>query len=335
MHELKKYLRDSLFILFVSIFLPLFTIASIIFLIKLATYTAVIQLSILDMGKLYLYTLPEILFYIFPLSFFVAATLTLFKLSNDNEIVVIFSLGVKPRLIISAFLKPALFLSIILILNFLFVFPHAKVLYKNFITYKTSQAKFNLSASKYGNRLGNWLLYIGKENENKTYSDVVLFNIKKTEEILIAAKKAELVNESGILRLKLSNGEGYNYSKEKFTQINFETMYINDSVQTDLREYKSAYKYWLNPDKHKKFIINTLLSVFPIISLFLALSIGIVHTRHQKAKVYLYLFAGVLTYHALTIGLAQHMGFYSIAVLIIVWLITTYIMYQRNILSKF
>ena len=174
MQNLKKYLRDSFSILFISIFLPLFAIASIVFLIKLATYTAVIQLSILEMGKLYLFILPEILFYIFPLSFFVAATLTLFKLSNDNEIVVIFSLGVKPRLIINSFLKPAIFLTILLILNFLFIFPHAKVLSKNFISYKTSQAKFNLSASEYGNRFGDWLLYIGEENKDKTYSDVVL-----------------------------------------------------------------------------------------------------------------------------------------------------------------
>ena len=335
MQNLKKYLRDSFSILFISIFLPLFAIASIVFLIKLATYTAVIQLSILEMGKLYLFILPEILFYIFPLSFFVAATLTLFKLSNDNEIVVIFSLGVKPRLIINSFLKPAIFLTILLILNFLFIFPHAKVLSKNFISYKTSQAKFNLSASEYGNRFGDWLLYIGKENKDKTYSDVVLYNIKKSEEILIASKKAEIVNESGILRLKLSNGEGYNYSKEKFTQINFETMYINDSIRTSLREYKSAYKYWLNPDKHKKFIINTLLSVFPIISLFLVLSLGIVHVRHQKTKFYLYLFIGVLTYHSLALGLAQPLGFYSIPMLIISWLVVTYIIYRRTILSRF
>jgi lipopolysaccharide export system permease protein len=335
MHNLKKYLIDSFSILFISIFLPLYAIASVVFLIKLAAYTAVIQLSILEMGKLYLFILPEILFYIFPLSFFVAATLTLFKLSNDNEVVVIFSLGIKPGYIISSLLKPALFLTIILVLNFLFVFPHAKVLYKNFLTYKTSQAKFNLSASEYGNRFGDWLLYIGKENKNKTYSDVVLYKIKKSEEILIASKKAEIVNESGVLRLKLSNGEGYNYSKEKFTQMNFETMYINDSIQTNLREYKSAYKYWLNPDKRKKFITNTLLSVFPVIGLFLVLSIGIVHIRHQKTKFYLYLFGGVLTYYALAIGLAQPLGLYSIPTVIISWLVITYIIYRKTILSKF
>ena len=69
MHRLKKYLLANLSSLFLSIFLPLFAIASVIFLIKLATYTAVIQLSVFEMLKLYSFVLPEILFYTLPVSF--------------------------------------------------------------------------------------------------------------------------------------------------------------------------------------------------------------------------------------------------------------------------
>ncbi len=335
MKELQKYLRSSLSVLFLSLFIPLFTIASIVFLIKLATYTAVIQLSVLEMAKLYLFILPELLFYTFPISFFIATTLTLFKLSNDNEIVVLFALGVKPRLILKTFFTPALFLSIILAFNFFWLFPHAKVLSKNFISYKTSEAKFNLSASEFGHSFGEWLLYIGKSNVDGTYADIILFNKKKEEEILIDAKKAEIINDSGILRLKLTNGEGYSYSKEKFTQINFETMYINDTMKTNLKTYKSAIDYWADKSKHKKFIMNVLLSLFPLISLFLVASIGIVHVRHQKGKVYLYLFLGIIIYDALAITLQGMLSFYTIPVLIVSWLITTYIIYKKTIVSRF
>jgi len=86
MKILQKYIKDSLSVLFLSIFLPLFSIASLVFLIKLATYTAIIQLSLWEMAKLFFFIVPELLFYTLPLSFFIAATLTLFKLSNDNEI---------------------------------------------------------------------------------------------------------------------------------------------------------------------------------------------------------------------------------------------------------
>ena len=89
MDKLQKYIIHNLSIIFLSIFLPLFAIASVIFLIKLATYTAVIQLSIWEMTKLYIFVLPELLFYTLPITFFIATTLSLFQLSNDNEIVVI------------------------------------------------------------------------------------------------------------------------------------------------------------------------------------------------------------------------------------------------------
>lgn len=226
MDRLKKYIIDNLYMIFLSMFMPLFAIASVIFMIKLATYTAVIQLSLWDMAKLYLFVLPEILFYTLPITFFIAATLSLFKLSTDNEMVVLFALGIHPKFIIKTLFKPAMLLSALLAFDFLILFPHATTLSSNFVSYKKSEAKFNLSASEFGHSFGDWLLYIGKDNENETYSDVILFNKNKKEEIIISAKKAQIINDSGILRLKLMNGEGYSYSKDEFSQIDFETMFI-------------------------------------------------------------------------------------------------------------
>ncbi|MDQ1263757.1 MAG: lipopolysaccharide export system permease protein [Campylobacterota bacterium] len=338
MHILKKYIRESLSLLFLSIFLPLFAIASIVFLIKLATVTAVIQLSILEMAKLFLFMLPELLFYTLPISFFIAITLTLFKLSNDNEIIVLFALGIRPKFILRTLFKPALFLSIILLVDFFVLFPHAKTLSSNFISHKKSEAKFNLSASEFGHKFGDWLLYIGKDNLNETYSDVVLFNKKQDEEIFVEAKKAEIINENGVLRLKLSNGEGYGYSKEKFSQINFNTMYINDTMKTDLEKYQTPLEYWFEKDSKKKkkmFTVNVLFSLFPLLSLFLVLSIGIVHARHQKAKIYLFMFLGIVIYYALAVGVQIVASYFAIALLPILWLGTTYTVYKKTIVSKF
>jgi len=339
MKILKNYISRSLSVLFLSIFLPLFSIASIVFLIKLATYTAIIQLSLFEMAKLFFFMLPELLFYTLPISFFVAATLSLFKLSNDNEIVVLFSLGIRPKVILKTLFKPAMFLSIILLFDFLILFPHAKTLSSNFISYKKSEAKFNLSASEFGHKFGEWLLYIGKDNQNNTYSDVILFNKKQDEEVLIGAKKAQIINDSGILRLKLISGEGYSYSKEKFTQINFKIMYINDTMKTNLNKYKTPLEYWLpqNPSVKKKKVLvtNILFSLFPVLSLFLIATIGIVHVRHQKGKVYLYLFLGIIVYDALAVVLQLSLIYYAIPVLVIGWLIATYLLYKKTIVSKF
>ena len=339
MHKLQRYLIKNLSSLFFSIFMPLFAIASVIFLIKMATYTAIIQLSVLEMGKLYLFVLPEILFYTLPISFFIAAALAVFRLSNENEIIVLFALGIKPSFIVKAFLKQALLLFILLSFDFFVVFPHAKVLSANFISYKKSEAKFNMSASEFGHSFGDWLLYLGEDNGDGTYSKVFLFNKKKKEEILIAAKKAEVINDSGILRLKLSNGKGYSYSEEKFTQINFEQMLINDTMKTDLTKYRAPLDYWLSSEradaKKHMLITNTLLSLFPIISLFLIASIGIVHTRHQSSRIYLYLFLSIVLFYGSTLGLQKLLGYYTIPLIMFTWLGVTYTFYKQTILKRF
>ncbi len=353
MKIIDKYIINNLYLIFLSMFIPLFAIASMIFMIKLATYTAVIQLSVLDLIKLYLFVLPEILFYTLPITFFIASVLTLFRLSNDNEIIVLFSLGIKPKTILKSFFKPAILLTILLVFNFLILSPHTKTLSNNFISYKKSEAKFNLSASEFGHSFGDWLLYIGKENKNESYSDVILFNKKQKEEIIISAKEAKIINNSGILRLKLTNGEGYSYSKEKFSQINFNTMYINDTMKTNLTPYNSTMDYWI--PKHKKdetlsekdfidkdtkfkkrkFALKAVLSLFPILSLFLIATIGIVHVRHKKSKVYLYLFISIIIYYGTTLGLKTPLDIYSIPLISFLWLTTTYILYRKIIVSRF
>ena len=339
MKKLEKYIIKHLSILFFSIFFALFAIASVIFSIKLATYTAVIQLTPFEMLKLYLFFLPQILFYILPVSFFIAATLSLFKLSDDNEMVVIFSLGISPRFLLKTLFKPAFLLTIILFFNYLILFPHTLVLSSNFISYKKSEAKFNLSASEFGHKFGDWLLYLGTKNKDGSYGDVFLFNKNKKEEVLIGAKDAKVINDDGILRLKLQHGEGYSYSKEKFSQINFETMYINDTLTTKLKHYLNPLEYWLS-NKKKKFkrsmlITNTLLSLFPLISLFLIISLGVVHVRHQKARVYLYLFLSVAFFYGATLGIQKALVYYTIPVIAIGWLLSTYLLYFKTIRKRF
>jgi len=322
-----------------SIFLPLFVIASVIFLIKLSTYTAVIQLTVWEMGKLYLFILPQLLFYTLPITFFIAATLSLFKLSNDNEIIVIFALGIKPGFIVKTFFKPAFILSLLLAFDFLVVAPHTTTLSINFLSYKKSEAKFNLTASDFGNSFGDWLLYIGAKDKDGTFSKVFLFNKKQEEEILISAKKAKIINDSGILRLKLMSGEGYSYSKKKFSQINFKTMLINDTLKTNLRTYKQPLQYWLSKEnargKQRVLVRDTLISLFPIITLFLIASIGIVQVRHQKSKIYFYLFLTVVIYYGMTISLEKIIQYYTIAVVALSWLIGSYIYYRKTIVNKF
>lgn len=339
MKQVQKYITRNLSSLFISMFLPLFFTASVIFLIKLATYTAIIELTPLDMLKLYIFVLPELLFYTLPISFFVAATLAMLKLSNDNEIVVMFSLGIRPSLMVKTLLKPAILLFFVMALDFLVLFPHTKVISTNFLLHKKSEAKFNLSASEFGNSFGDWLLYLGKENPDGSFGDVFLFNKENNEEILISAKHAEVLNENATLRLRLTDGEGYSYSEESFSQIDFDLMHINDAMNMELKAYETPIEYWSSDlqakSKKEALITNSLLSFFPIISLFLVLSIGVVHARHQKSYAYLSLFVTILLYYSATLVLQKFLGFALIPLLTLSWLLVTYLIYKKTIVSKF
>lgn len=354
MKQLRRYIIANLSSVFLSIFMPLFVIASMIFSIKLATYTAIIKLSVLDMFKLYLFVLPDILFYTLPISFFIAAVLAIFKLSNDNEIVVIFSLGISPSTLIKTLTVPASLLSLLLLINFYMLYPHTDNLSDNFLNKKRSEAKFNLSASEFGNSFGDWLLFISKQDkETKHYENVLLFNKKLEEEILIEAQEAQMVNTEGVLQLQLSHGEGYSYSKEKFSQINFEHMTIFNTMKSYQISYQNPLEYWLPKDisklsyvdkwieltskkkKEAKMATNTLLALFPLVSLFLIISIGVVHARHQKSKIYLYIFVSVVLYYALAMSLHKVLHLYAIPVVLTAWLAGTYMLYRKTIAKRF
>ena len=339
MDKLKRYIISNFSLLFFSVFIALLSIASIIFLIKVSRYTAVIKLTVFELWKLYTFVLPELLFFTLPITFFITAALSLYKLSTDNEMIVLFALGIKPRYILSTLLKPAILLSILLIIDFLIVIPHAKILSKNFVLYKKKEAKFNLTASEFGHNFNDWLLYIGDADKDGTYKDVLLFRKEQKEEILVGAKEAEILTKDGVFTLSLSKGQGYSYTPETMTQINFETMHINNILKDDYYIYRTALDYWLHPHwrdkKIKNFITSILISLMPVLSLFTVLSIGIIHVRHEKGHVYLALAITLVLFFAAIFGLQKSLGFYTIPAVAFGWLLIAIPIYRKKVTSHY
>jgi lipopolysaccharide export system permease protein len=168
----------------------------------------------------------------------------------------------------------------------------------------------------------------------------VLFHKDEKEEIFIGAKKAEIINKDGVLKLKLEQGEVNSYNIDKFSQIDFKTMYINDIMKTDLDVYyNNPVDYWLNPTerehRRKKFVTYMLFSLFPIVSLYMILSIGITYDRHQKSYIYLYLFASMIVYFGTGSYLNKMLGLSTIPVVLSVWLGITYLLYRKKIAAKY
>lgn len=100
---LKKYLFKNFSSSFFPIFFTLFSITSIVYLVKIASLTSVIQLNILELLLLYIYTIPKILFFVLPISYFVGLVMTFSKLSGEYELLVISSFGKNPISILKYF----------------------------------------------------------------------------------------------------------------------------------------------------------------------------------------------------------------------------------------
>ncbi|MDH5464505.1 MAG: LptF/LptG family permease [Thiovulaceae bacterium] len=340
MYKLKNYLLKTFAGLFFSIFLPLITIASIIILVRIATVTAIVQLNVQEMLTLFIYTLPQVLFFTIPTSFFVAGVMTINKLSNENEIVVLFALGVHPGKIVQILFRSALLLSIVLILTSLFVVPHATQLYDNFIRFKKTNATFNIKASEFGQSFGAWMLYVGEGTKNQQFKDVALYNPnEKNRELLVIADYARIANEDMQLKFKLDIGKSFIYEKDELTQINFDKMQINDTTALRKLYYKSGLDYWkdMNETRYIKesFLLSIMFSLLPILGVTLFLTLGINNSRHQKSFTYLFIFISVSLYVATFTLLANIIDLYAIPATIVLWATSTYWLYKKKVVSRY
>jgi lipopolysaccharide export system permease protein len=163
--KLKQYLYSQLAITFFPIFLGLYFITSIVFLVKIASLTSIITINFIELFTLYAYVIPQILFYTMPISFFISLVITLSKLSSEYELTVITSFGLNPVKILKIFLPLTLVLSAALLVISVGLIPKTKFLTKQFLDAKTKEANFNIKASEFGQKFGDWLIYIKSYNK--------------------------------------------------------------------------------------------------------------------------------------------------------------------------
>ncbi|WP_200762312.1 LptF/LptG family permease [Nitrosophilus alvini] len=340
MVRLENYINRNFSALFFSIFVPLYGIASLVFFIKTVSITSIIKVTFLELLEIYLFVLPQILFYTIPIAFFAGAVMTLVKLSFDYELIVLFSLGVKPSKIARIFAKPALLTTIVLLVLSLGLIPQAKQLYKGFISYKKSQATLNIKASEFGQKFGTWLVFIGKEKGKNSFEDIVMFNQKAiASENFIIAKKAKIDTSDNMLKFVLSVGKGYTYKEGKLTEIEFDKMIINDLSSFTSDKYKNVAEYWMEAKKNRTrafdFSIFTVVSVFPLISIFIIMAIGIINPRYEKQNTYMYMIIAMTLFYVIGFILAKSITFYAIGIIPLIWIVTGYLIYIKTVKKRY
>jgi lipopolysaccharide export system permease protein len=337
--KLNHYLYSQLAITFFPIFLGLFFITSIVFLVKIASLTSIITIDFFELFKLYAYVIPQILFYTMPISFFISLVITLAKLAGEYELTVITSFGLNPINILKIFLPVTLLLSALLLVVSVGLIPKTKFLTKQFLDVKKKEANFNIKASEFGQKFGDWLIYISGKDD-KVYDDVKLFKTDTKKDQFIISKSAILDNEKGALSFKLKDGKAFIIDEKEFNQIDFKSMYINDSIaDSKIGIFTNTYNYWKNNIKNNTNLDDltffVLTSLFPVLSLFLVITFGYFNPRYEKNRAVFYSLIAVVLYYILIKIIGDKILLHAIYTIPIIWLIGTYILYSKTIKKEY
>ncbi|MDD2894878.1 MAG: LptF/LptG family permease [Aliarcobacter sp.] len=337
--KLKQYLHSQLAITFFPIFLGLFFITSVVFLVKIASLTSIITLDFFELFTLFSYVIPQIIFYTMPISFFLSLVITLAKLAGEYELTVITSFGLNPINILKIFAPVTLLLSAMLLIVSVGLIPKTKFLTKQFLDKKKKEANFNIKPSQFGQKFGDWLIYIDGKND-KVYDQVKLFKTEKKEDQFIASKTAVLDNENGSLSFRLIDGKAFIINEKEFNQIDFKSMYINDSIaDSKLGVFTDSYSFWKENIKNNIDIDDLtfyiLIALFPLISLFLVITFGYFNPRYEKNRAVFYSLIAVVLYNFLVKVIGDKILLHALYVIPIIWIFGTYILYSKTIQKEY
>lgn len=337
--KLKQYLHSQLAITFFPIFLGLFFITSVVFLVKIAALTSIITLNFFELFTLFSYVIPQIIFFTMPISFFLSLVITLAKLAGEYELTVITSFGLNPIKILKIFIPVTLLLSIMLLVISVGLIPKTKFLTKQFLDKKKVEANFNIKASEFGQKFGKWLIYIDEKNE-KVYNEVKLFKTENKKDQFIVSRTAILDNDKGSLSFKLNDGKAFIVDNKEVDQIDFKSMYINDSIadgKVDI--FTNSYEYW-KKNIHEnididEFVFFILISLFPFLSLFLVITFGYFNPRYENNRAVFYTLIAIVLYYVLIKSIGNKLLLHTLYVMPIFWLTGTYILYFKTVKKEY
>ncbi len=339
MTKIGKYILKNFIESFNPIFFTLFFMVSIIYFIKIAQITAIIKVTFLELGELYIFILPRIIIYTFPMVFFISIVLSLVKMSKDNELSVIFSFGVSPNRLVKIFFILSLATSLFLLLNALFLVPISKQLYKNFVDIKRAEAKLNINAMEFGQKFSNWLVFINRSDKQNSFKDIVMYSKDKNKENFIISDMATIKNNKGTLNLELKDGKAFIIERDSIKQTDYKKMKIYNNKNLEITQKKGILIYWLKALKDKKrakdFATFVLVSIFPFFTFLIAISIGIFNPRYERNNVYLYIFITILSYYILMYYLISLNPILSLIVVPLSAFATSLIVFKRKILRRY
>jgi len=298
MVNVKAYLSSNFTKSFLTIFLPFFLIISLVYLVKISTLTSQIQITFIELLTLYSYSVPDIVFYTLPLSFIAALANVLIRLSQDNELVALYALGLKSKKILRGFVLLGFLFSLLLFSISFLAMPLTQQLYKSFKEEKKSEAKLNITAGKLGQKFGNYYIYV-KEKKEGLLQDIVIYNrTNKENEQFFSSQTGQMKYHNGITSLLLNKGYGYTYSKEKLQQAQYATLEVYDTLKKSHFKFEDLLSHWQKAFTEVKMMRRALFFIFvsliPLLSVYLVGSFTMINPRYQTNHSFIVIFITTL-----------------------------------------
>ena len=316
MVNVRGYISSNFTKSFLTIFLPFFFIISLIFLVKISSLTTKIQITFGELITLFAYSIPEIIFFTLPLSFIAALANVLMKLSQDNELIALYALGLKAdKILRSLLLLSVLFSLLLLSLSFL-AMPLSKQFYISFKEFKKSEAKLNIVAGELGQKFGDYYIYV-KEKKNDMFHDIVIYNrTNKNEEQFFSSQSGKLNKAEGTTSLLLNDGYGYTYTKDKLQQAKYKSLEVYDTSKKKGFQFETIITYWSkvteNARLKRKSLFYIFVSFMPLLSVYFVASFTMINPRYQANRSFIVIFATIFLLYMLA-SFLQKGGNYTIS----------------------
>ncbi len=293
---------------YLLIFLPFFSILSIVYIIRISKLSQKITLNTGEIITLYGFFLPDILFYTLPLSFIAAVTTTLMKLSEDNELIALFSFGMTPTRLLKLLVFPSLLFTALMLILSLYTIPQSTLAYKRFEKKKTIEAELAITPNRLGQKFGDYIVFLGDKKGN-TYQDVVLFATdNKEKRVLVIAKEGHLTHQNTQFSLSLTQGTADTFLTDTIESISYTQMQLYNYSKSRISvQFHGWHNIASNRKDMARFIYNIFLALSPLLTLGILVSYSVINPRYQQSSIYLVSF-GVATVVYLTASLLKKQG---------------------------
>ena len=301
MVNVRGYISSNFTKSFLTIFLPFFIIISLVFLVRISALTSKIQINLEELILLYSYSIPEIIFYTLPLSFIAALANVLINLSQGNELIALYALGMKSKKILRSLLLLGLLFSLLLATISLLAMPLSKQLYKAFKEEKRNEAKLNIVPGELGQKFGNYYMYV-KDKTEDTFHDIVIYNrTNKADEQFFSSQTGQINRKENVTSLLLHEGYGYTYADTKLQQAEYETVEVFDNSPKKGFQFKNVISYWSDAKSNTKLMHKMLFFVFisfiPLLSVYLVASFTMINPRYQANHSFIVIFVTTLFFY--------------------------------------